>query len=58
MLTRASFPDLVDHAIRAPVILTRTGPDAFGFLPAGACSRPRARAPRPPAIDAQNNPGS
>ena len=52
----ASLPSLVDHAIRGPVILTRTGSDAFGFLPTGACSRPRARGPRPQAIDARSGP--
>ena len=54
----ASLPSLVDHAIRGPVVLTRTGSDAFVFLPLDACSRWWARAPRPPIIDAQSDPDS
>ena len=54
----ASLPSSVDRAIRGPVMLTRTGSDAFVLLPPDAHIRVWARAPRPPASDAHCGPDS
>ncbi len=51
----ASSPSLVDHAIRGPVILTRSVADTFVSLPSDACDRLWARAPRTRAIAVQND---
>ena len=52
----ASVPSLVDSAVRGPLVLTRNGADAFVLLPLDAYSRLWAQAPRPPVIDAVDEP--
>ena len=52
----APLPSLADHAIRGSVILTRSDSDPVNSPPSDACSRQWARAPRPPAINAQSDP--
>jgi hypothetical protein len=52
----APLPSLADHAIRGSVILTRSDSDPVNFPPSDACGRQWARAPRPPAINAQSDP--
>ena len=52
----APLPSLADYAIRGSVILTRSDSDPVNFPPSDACGRQWARAPRPPAINAQSDP--
>lgn len=53
-----SLPRLVDSAVRGPLVLTRNGSDAFVLLPLDAYGRLWAQTPRPPVIDAVDEPGA
>ena len=48
----SAVPELVDQAIRGPLVLTRNGQEAFVLLPLDIYRRLWASAPRPPVIDA------
>ena len=48
----AQVPELVDQAIRGPLVLTRHGQEAFVMLPLDVYRRLWAAVPRPPVIDA------
>lgn len=44
-------PELMDRAVRGPVVLTRGGRDAFVVLPLDAYRRLWRAAPRPPVVE-------